>query len=50
MMFAYSDSGEEFFSEYNTIKPKPEYVVRFDRKKICEELSKILDSITNNIF
>ncbi|MCH7773143.1 MAG: glycosyltransferase [Bacteroidetes bacterium] len=50
MMFNYDESGEEFFSEYKTIKPKPEYVVRFDRKKISEELSKILDSITNNIF
>jgi len=45
MIFAYSDSGEEFFSEYKTINPKPEYVVRFDRKKISEELSKILDAI-----
>jgi len=50
IMFNYDESGEEFFSEYKTIKPKPEYVVRFDRKKISEELSKILDSITNNIF
>jgi len=45
MMFNYDESGEEFFSEYKTIKPNQEYVLRFDRKKITEELGKILDAI-----
>jgi len=45
MMFNYDESGEEFFNNYKNLKPNPSYVVRFDRKRISEELSKILDAI-----
>jgi len=45
MMFNYDESGEEFFNNYKNLKPEPSYVVRFDRKRISEELSKILDAI-----
>ncbi|MGB5894829.1 MAG: glycosyltransferase [Ignavibacteriaceae bacterium] len=45
MMFNYDESGEEFFTNYKNLKAKPSYVVKFDRKRISEELSKILDAI-----
>jgi len=45
MMFNYDESGKEFFTNYKNLKPNPSYVVRFDRKRISEELSKILDAI-----
>jgi glycosyltransferase involved in cell wall biosynthesis len=44
MMFNYDDSGEEFFANYKYLKPEHSYVVRFDRKRISEELSKILNT------
>jgi len=44
-MFNYDESGEEFFNNYKNLKPEPSFVVRFDRKRISEELSKILDAI-----
>jgi len=45
MIFNYDESGEEFFANYINLKPEPSYVARFDRKRISEELSKILDAI-----
>ncbi|MCZ6703483.1 MAG: hypothetical protein O6940_10640, partial [Ignavibacteria bacterium] len=45
MMFNYDESGEEFFNNYKNLKPEPSYVVRFDRKRISEELNKILNAI-----
>jgi glycosyltransferase involved in cell wall biosynthesis len=45
MMFNYNESGEEFFTNYKNLKPEPSYVVRFDRKRIAEELGKIFDAI-----
>jgi hypothetical protein len=45
MFFNYNEPGEEFFHKYKDFKTIPSYVVRFDRKRITEELSKILDSI-----
>ncbi len=44
IMFNYDESGEEFFTNYKNLKPNPSYVVRFDRKRISEELSKILNT------
>ncbi len=44
-MFNYDESGEEFFANYKNLKADPSYVVKFDRKRISEELSKILDAI-----
>ncbi len=45
MMFNYDESGEDFFTNYNNLKPEPSYVVRFDRERISEELSIILDTL-----
>jgi glycosyltransferase involved in cell wall biosynthesis len=45
MIFNYDESGEEFFTNYKILKAQPSYVVKFDRKRISEELSKILDAI-----
>ena len=45
MLFKYDESVEEFFQKFNTFVPNPEYIKQFDRKKISEELSKILDTI-----
>jgi hypothetical protein len=45
MMFNYDESGEEFFTNYKILKAQPSNVVKFDRKRISEELSKILDAI-----
>ena len=45
MMFNYDESGEGFFTNYQNLKAAPSYVVKFDRKRISEELSKILTSI-----
>lgn len=45
MMFNYDESGKEFFTNYKNLKADPSYVVRFDRKSISEELSKILNVI-----
>jgi glycosyltransferase involved in cell wall biosynthesis len=45
MMFSYNDSGEEFFANHHKLKPDPAYVVRFDRKRISEQLANILDTI-----
>ncbi|MCH8032867.1 MAG: glycosyltransferase [Bacteroidetes bacterium] len=45
MMFNYDESGKEFFTNYINLKADPSYVVRFDRKSISEELSKILNAI-----
>jgi len=44
-IFNYDESGEEFFSIYKNLKPKPSYLVKFDRKRISEELSKLLNAI-----
>ena len=45
MMFGYDKNGEEFFANYPNIKPSPSNIVKFDRLKISEAMSKILDSI-----
>jgi len=45
MMFNYDESGDGFFTNYKNLKAEPSYVVKFDRKRISEELSKILDAI-----
>jgi len=45
MMFSYDEDGEGFFTNYKILKAQPSYVVKFDRKRISEELSKILDAI-----
>ncbi len=45
IMFNYDESGEEFFNNYKKLKTEPSYVVKFDRKRISEELSEILDAI-----
>ncbi|MCZ6703111.1 MAG: hypothetical protein O6940_08730, partial [Ignavibacteria bacterium] len=45
IMFNYDESGEGFFTNYKNLKPEPSYVVKFDRKRISEKLSKILDAI-----
>jgi len=45
MIFNYDESGEEFFTNYKNLKIQPSYVVRFDRKRISEELGKILDAL-----
>ena len=43
MMFGYNDSGEEFFKSYSKLKVSEEYVKGFERRKISNELSLILD-------
>ena len=45
MMFSYDEDWEGFFTNYKILKAQPSYVVKFDRKRISEELSKILDAI-----
>jgi glycosyltransferase involved in cell wall biosynthesis len=45
MMFKYDDSGEEFFKNFNVLTSNSDYIKQFDRKKISEELGKILDAI-----
>jgi glycosyltransferase involved in cell wall biosynthesis len=45
MMFGYDEDGKEFFTNYHNLKPEPVNAVRFERKKISETMSKILDSI-----
>jgi len=45
MMFGYDEDGEEFFTNYPNLKPSPGNIVKFDRIKISEAMSKILDSI-----
>jgi hypothetical protein len=43
MMFGYDESAEEFFSNYSSFKTNMEYVKRFERKRISEELSSLID-------
>ncbi len=45
MMYDYDEYGEEFFANYPDLKPYPRKIVKFDRKKISEAMSKILNSI-----
>jgi glycosyltransferase involved in cell wall biosynthesis len=45
MMFNYYESGEEFFINHKNLKAEPSYVVKFDRKRIAEEMGKILDTL-----
>ncbi len=45
MLFKYDESGEEFFRNINTLDPNPDYIKQFDRKKISDSFSKILDSL-----
>jgi len=45
MLFNYDESGEAFFTNFKNFNTQPSYVVKFDRKRISEELSKILDAI-----
>ena len=43
MMFGYNESGEEFFKNYSSFKTIEDFVKRFERKKISEELSSLMD-------
>ena len=45
MMFSYYEDGKEFFTNYPNLKPGSVNIVKFDRTKISEAMSKILDSI-----
>ncbi|UCH65666.1 MAG: hypothetical protein JSW63_00595 [Ignavibacterium sp.] len=45
MLFNYDESGKEFFKNYSSLVPNPDFIKQFDRKEISEELSKILDTI-----
>jgi glycosyltransferase involved in cell wall biosynthesis len=45
MMFGYDEDGKEFFTNYPDLKPDPGKIVQYDRIKISEAMSKILDSI-----
>ena len=46
MIFNYNESGKEFFEKAGQFKTDFSIVKKFDRKKITEELSKILNNIT----
>ncbi len=45
MMFGYDEDGKEFFTNYPDLKPDPGKIVQYDRIKISEAMSEILDSI-----
>jgi hypothetical protein len=45
MIFGYNEPVKEFFTSYENLKPNPPYVVKFDRKKIASQMSKLLNSI-----
>jgi glycosyltransferase involved in cell wall biosynthesis len=45
MMFGYKESGEEFFSSSDSFKTNYDFVKNFEREKIANELSKILNKI-----
>ena len=45
MIFQYSETGEQFFKNYNKLTPNPNYIKQFDRKEISEEFGKILDTL-----
>jgi len=44
MMFGYDENGKEFFENYFQLKPSRKDIGKFDRIKISEAMSKILDS------
>ena len=46
MIFNYNENGKEFFEKPGQFKTDFSIVKKFDRKKITEELSKILNNIT----
>ncbi len=46
MIFGYDESGKEFFEKSAQLKTDFSVVKNFDRKKITEELSKILEDVT----
>ena len=43
VMFKYDEDGKEFFTNYSNYKSSPDTIEKFDRKKISEALSKILN-------
>ena len=45
MMFGYNESGEEFFKQSVSFSTNLEMVKRFERKKVANELSQILNKI-----
>jgi glycosyltransferase involved in cell wall biosynthesis len=45
MMFSYDEGGEEFFANYPNIKPSPGNIVKYERIKISDAMSEILDSV-----
>jgi glycosyltransferase involved in cell wall biosynthesis len=45
MMFRYSETGDEFFKNFNSLVPNPHYIKKFDREKISEEFGKILNTL-----
>ncbi len=45
MMFGYEESGEEFFNSSDFFKTNNDFVKNFEREKIANELSKILNKI-----
>jgi len=45
MIFGYDKDGKEFFTNYSNLKSSTGNIVKFDRIKISEAMSKILESI-----
>jgi glycosyltransferase involved in cell wall biosynthesis len=45
MLFKYDESAEEFFNNYNSLVPNPDFIKQFDRKKISREFGKIMDTL-----
>lgn len=46
MIFSYCESGEAFFNEAVNYNTNPEFIKRFERKNISNELTHILESIS----
>ncbi len=44
MMFSYDEDGKKFFTNYSNLKPDSAHFIKYDRIKISEVMSKILDS------
>ena len=44
MMFEYDEDGKKFFTNYSNLKPDSAHFIKYDRIKISEVMSKILDS------
>ena len=46
MMFSYTESGEEFFRKSQSFKTEIDIIRKFERDRISEEMSKILESVS----